>query len=97
MMLRIPTSSHSRDNGYPTTDRRIMPGTEWHRTLMFLLIDMLGEHFLAQSRVCVSGDVLVFYEKGDKQAAKKELQAALADHPSSQEEQRIKELLSRMS
>src|SRR5262245_45763113 len=65
-MLMIPMSARSPDNDYPTTDRRIMPGTDWHRTLMTLLINMLWEHFLSQPRVYVSGDVLVFHEKGNK-------------------------------
>jgi tetratricopeptide (TPR) repeat protein len=37
------------------------------------------------------------YERGDKAAARKELQTALADHPSKQDEQRIKELLAKSS
>jgi len=36
---------------------------------------------------------LALYEKGDKVAARRELQTALADHPTRQDEQRIKELL----
>ncbi len=52
-MLMIPPTSQTLDNGYPT-DRRAMPGTDWHRTLMTLLINMLWEHFLTEPRVYVS-------------------------------------------
>jgi hypothetical protein len=37
------------------------------------------------------------YEKGDRVAAKKELQKALADHPGSTIEPRIKKLLGSLS
>lgn len=43
-----------------------MPETDWHRILMCALIDMLWEHFLAQSRVYVSGNLLVYYEAGNR-------------------------------
>jgi Tfp pilus assembly protein PilF len=39
---------------------------------------------------------LALYEKGDKVAARRELQTALADHPSRQDEQRINELLKKL-
>ena len=65
-MLMIPTPAGPPPNGYPDTDPKAMPGTDWHRILMFLLIDMLWERFLSQPQVYVSGDNLVFYQKGDK-------------------------------
>lgn len=40
---------------------------------------------------------LALYQKGDKYAARKELQAALSDHPSQQDQQRIRELLQKIS
>jgi tetratricopeptide (TPR) repeat protein len=40
---------------------------------------------------------LALYENGDKAGAKKELEAALADHPAQQDVQRIKELLDKIS
>ncbi len=39
---------------------------------------------------------LALYEKGDKAAAMKELQAALASHPSREDESRIKELMNKI-
>jgi tetratricopeptide (TPR) repeat protein len=40
---------------------------------------------------------LALYQKGDRTAARKELQAALSDHPSPQDQQRIRELLQKLS
>ena len=39
---------------------------------------------------------LAMFEKGDKSSAKKQLQAALADHPSVQDKIRIKTLLDKI-
>ena len=39
---------------------------------------------------------LALYEKGDKTAARKELRAALADHPTDQDAQKIKDLLAKL-
>lgn len=39
---------------------------------------------------------LALYENGDKAGARRELQTALADHPTKQDEQRIKELLKKL-
>src|SRR5919202_5827614 len=54
------------DNGYPTTDRKPMAETDTHRDLMLKLIETLKHHFAAQPRVYVSGNLLVFYEEGNK-------------------------------
>jgi Uma2 family endonuclease len=54
------------DNGYPTTDRKPMAETDTHRDLMLELIETLKHHFAAQPRVYVSGNLLVFYEEGNK-------------------------------
>jgi len=53
-------------NDYPTSDGKPMAETEIHRGLMFALIDTLEKWFEADSSVCVSGNMLVFYEAGDK-------------------------------
>jgi len=54
------------NNGYPTSDGRIMPETDWHRKLMFALIETLAAFFAASARVYVSGNLLIFYEPGNK-------------------------------
>lgn len=52
-------------NDYPTWSPEPMPETEWHRMLMNLLIDTLAAYYQGQ-QVCVTGNILVFYEEGDK-------------------------------
>lgn len=63
-MLRVAT--HSLKNGYPTSSKWPMPETDWHRILMCALIDTLWDHFLSESKVYVSGNLLIFYEPGNK-------------------------------
>jgi Uma2 family endonuclease len=53
-------------NGYPTTDHKPMAETDTHRDLMLELIETLKHHFAAQPKVYVSGNLLLFYEKGNK-------------------------------
>ncbi|MBA4063008.1 MAG: Uma2 family endonuclease [Isosphaera sp.] len=53
-------------NDYPTSDGRPTAETDHHRKLMVSLIDTLDDHFAADPEVYVSGNLLVFYEKGDK-------------------------------
>jgi Uma2 family endonuclease len=43
-----------------------MAETDWHRDLMLLLIQTLKTHYAGQPRVYVSGNLLVFYEPGNK-------------------------------
>src|SRR5437764_10284646 len=58
-------SGGGRWNGYPTSDGKPMGETDWHRKLMNLLIEML-EDFFASQRVYVSGNLLLFYEQGNR-------------------------------
>jgi Uma2 family endonuclease len=52
-------------NGYPTSSQKPMPETDWHRELMGMLIHML-QAFFAQQPVYVSGNLLIFYEEGNR-------------------------------
>src|SRR5919108_5010387 len=54
------------DNGYPTTDRKLLAETDTHRDLMLELIETLKHHFADQPRVYVSGNLLVFSERGNR-------------------------------
>jgi Uma2 family endonuclease len=54
------------DLDYPTSDGRPMAETDWHRILMVALIDTLIEFFAKVPRVYVSGNLLVFYEEGNR-------------------------------
>ncbi len=51
---------------YPTSDGRPMAETDLHRDLMFDLIRMLQRWFAADRMVYVSGNLLVYYEPGNR-------------------------------
>src|SRR5262245_50917607 len=65
-MATVPTRRPAYWNGYPTTDRKPMAETDWHRDLMAALIATLQYYFASQPRVYVSGNLLVFYERGNR-------------------------------
>jgi Uma2 family endonuclease len=65
-MATAPEQLPWRVNDYPTTDGKPMAETDWHRDLMVDLIQTLQDHYAAHPRVYVSGNLLVFYEPGDK-------------------------------
>lgn len=65
-MSTAPARAIPTRNGYPTTDGKPMAETDWHRILMGWLIEMLKEHYAGQSQVYVSGNLLVFYERGNR-------------------------------
>jgi Uma2 family endonuclease len=51
---------------YPTSDGKPMAETEVHRDLMVDLIQTLKAHFEAVPDVYVSGNLMLFYEEGNK-------------------------------
>jgi Uma2 family endonuclease len=53
-------------NGYPTSDGRPMAETDLHRDLMLDLIETLKEWFAPDPQTYVSGNILLFYEEGNK-------------------------------
>jgi Uma2 family endonuclease len=53
-------------NEYPTSDGRPMAETDFHRDLMNQLIDTLSRWFAPDPWVYVSGNLLVFYDEGNK-------------------------------
>jgi Uma2 family endonuclease len=53
-------------NDYPTSDGRPMAETDHHRLLMTDLIETLTDHFADRPNVYVSGNLLLFYEEGNK-------------------------------
>ncbi|MFO0842611.1 MAG: Uma2 family endonuclease [Gemmataceae bacterium] len=55
-----------RGNGYPTSDGKPMAETDRHRDLMLELIETLKAFYAAQPQVYVSGNLLLFYEEGNK-------------------------------
>ena len=51
---------------YPTSDGRPMAETELHRDLMIDLIETLKEWYKDDSMTSVSGNILLFYEEGNR-------------------------------
>ena len=50
---------------YPTSDHRPMAETDLHREMMFDVIEALKAYYAGQP-VYVTGNLLVFYEPGNK-------------------------------
>ena len=53
-------------NAYPESDGKPMAETDQHRDVMVQLIAMLKMWYEQESHVYVSGDLLLFYEEGNK-------------------------------
>jgi Uma2 family endonuclease len=64
-MSTIPTPRRLTTD-YPTSDGKPMAETDWHRDLMFQVIDVLKLFFRDRPDVYVSGNLLVFYEPGNR-------------------------------
>ena len=62
--VSIPSSPAG--NTYPTSDGRPMAETDQHRDLMFVLIETLKFYFAQEPRTYVSGNLLLFYERGNR-------------------------------
>ena len=65
-MGSVPPHPEVLKNDYPTSDGKPMAETDWHRDLMLDLIETLKIFYAAQKRVYVSGNLLLFYERGNK-------------------------------
>lgn len=56
---------NDRTDIYPESDGKPMAETDIHRDLIIDMIDMLQNHFRECSNVYVSGNLLLYYEKGN--------------------------------
>jgi len=56
----------SRSVEYPTSDGKPMAETDVHRDVMFDLIAALQEYYAHDPMTYVSGDLMMFYEEGNK-------------------------------
>jgi Uma2 family endonuclease len=65
-MATVPDIPMLGNPDYPTTDGKPMAETDWHRDLMLDLIETLKARYERQRRVYVSGNLLLFYVRGDK-------------------------------
>jgi len=64
-MAGIPAKA-AEDLDYPTSDGKRMAETDWHRDLMATLIQTLSAYYADDPMVYVSGNLLVFYEPGNR-------------------------------
>jgi Uma2 family endonuclease len=69
-MATAPSMPVVWKNGYPTSDGKPMAETDWHRDLMLVLIETLKVWYAEQPRTYVSGNLLLFYEKGNRRKHK---------------------------
>jgi Uma2 family endonuclease len=65
-MATAPSTTVSWKNGYPTSDGKPMAETDWHRDLMTILVQTLKAWYAARRRVYVSGNLLLYYEEGNR-------------------------------
>jgi Uma2 family endonuclease len=65
-MGRVREEERVRTNDYPTSDGKPMAETDHHRELMFDLIHTLQDRYASEPRVYVSGNLLLFYEEGNR-------------------------------
>ncbi len=65
-MSTVPMPRRVVGNGYPTTDHRPMAETDLHRRLMHALIETLEAFYGEEPLTYVSGNLLLFYEEGNK-------------------------------
>jgi Uma2 family endonuclease len=65
-MATTPRTSAQRVVDYPTSDGKPMAETELHLERMMDLISTLQDHFAAEPMVHVGGNLLLFYEEGNR-------------------------------
>jgi Uma2 family endonuclease len=67
-MATAPRTANKQDKdiAYPTRDGKPMGETDLHRNKMADLIETLEDHFADNPEIYVSGNLLVFYERGDR-------------------------------
>ena len=65
-MATTRRTSADREVEYPTSDGRPMAETDVHRQDMVDLIETLQDYFAAEPNVYVTGNLLLFYERGNK-------------------------------
>jgi Uma2 family endonuclease len=65
-MATTPRSRVGREVDYPTSDGRPMAETDLHRQVMIDLIETLRDRYADEPMVYVSGDLLLFYEEGNR-------------------------------
>lgn len=67
MSVQVPESPQTikQDIFYPETDGKPMAESDLHRSIMFAIIHLL-QRFFAGQQVYVSGNLLIYYEEGNR-------------------------------
>jgi Uma2 family endonuclease len=65
-MATVPRQRRPREIDYPTTDGKPMAETDLHRDDMVDTIQTLQDFFADRPRVYVSGNLLLYYEEGNR-------------------------------
>src|ERR1035438_137247 len=65
-MMAIAPFAFREQLTYPTTDGKPMAETDFHRDLMYALIHRLQHWFADMPKMYVSGNLLLFYAKGNR-------------------------------
>jgi Uma2 family endonuclease len=65
-MATAPRQRATREVDYPTSDGKPMAETELHRQGMIDLIETLGHRFADNPNIHVSGNLLLYYEEGNR-------------------------------
>jgi Uma2 family endonuclease len=65
-MATVPRSRATRAIEYPTSDGKPMAETELHWQVMVDAVETLRDHFAADPMVHVGGNLLLFYEEGNR-------------------------------
>jgi Uma2 family endonuclease len=65
-MATVPQQRRTREIDYPTSDGKPMAETDLHRNDATDLIQTLDDFFEAEPMIYVSGNLLVFYEEGNR-------------------------------
>ena len=66
IMATVPKQRRTREVEYPTTDGKPMAETELHRKEMIDAIEVLEDYFAGQHDVYVGGNLLLYYEEGNR-------------------------------
>jgi Uma2 family endonuclease len=66
IMATVPRQRRPRAIEYPTTDGKPMAETDLHREDMVDTIQVLDDHFADRPDVYVSGNLLLYYEEGNR-------------------------------
>ena len=84
-MATVPRAQidDDRDIAYPTRDGRPMGETDLHRDQMVDLIETLKDHYAPDPNVYVSGNLLVFYERGTSESTFRPTSSWFVAYPSS--------------